>query len=148
MGLPPIEKPEGYEHMPDEAFSQAMDIAIDVQHNVPVLVSEKLVLWSPSAKAETPKEYDVHWNGKKQDPIELYTTVGGKDIVLLRATGKAVKFSSEKAIRSSMDTLQELIGGSQLDTLHLRVAKKFKKSRFWQPVDCESQIKEASGSRT
>jgi hypothetical protein len=111
------------------------------------LVSEKFVLWSPSAKAETPKEYDVHWNGKKQDPIELYTTIGEKNIVLLRATGKAVKFSSEKAIRSSMDKLQELIGASQLDTLHLRIAKKFRKSRFWKLVDCESHIKEAIGSR-
>jgi hypothetical protein len=149
VGLPPIEKPPGYEQIDDDdgLFAEYMEIAIDVELNVPVLVSEKLVLWDQRAPTERPKSKGtVQWNGIKEDPLELYMTVNGKNIVLLQATGIAVKFSSEQAINSAIGKVQQIVDASTTDMLLQRIEKKFKRSRFWKPNGlCVDQIKEADG---
>lgn len=146
LGFPPIEKPKGLEELDEDYFAYNADIQIDVETNVPVIMSEKLVSWKPDAPPERPKQADVMWNGKKEDPLELYITMGKTKVVLLRATGKAVKFSSEKAIKAAMDKVQGAldIGISGID---LRIQKAFKKSRFWEVAEnCQEQIEAARGN--
>lgn len=140
MGLPPLEKPHGYEHLGEDYFAHKMDIAIDVQQNVPVIVRESLILWNPTGKTEHPKNRTVNWNGIKKDPIELFTELNDKKIVLLYATGKAVKFSSEKAINHAMEKLQETINGAKPENWEIRISKEFKKSKFWKIGDINGQV--------
>ena len=86
------------------------------------------------------------WNGKKEDPLELYIMINDKRVVLLAATGTAVKFSSEKAIQTAINKLQSIvdIGTTSID---IRVKKAFKKSKFWKiNEDCQTQIGAANGS--
>ena len=132
LGYPPTSKPAGYEHLDEDYFSHSMEISIDVEQNVPVLMEERLVLWDPSVQTERPKSQLVRWNGAKEDPLELYTNVGDKRIILLIATGVAVKFSSEQAINAAIEKLQDVINGVQPENWEIRIAKKFKKSKFWQ----------------
>jgi hypothetical protein len=147
IGLPPIEKPKGLEHLDEDYFSFHMEILIDVELNVPVLASEKLVIWNPGVEPEKPKDKGiVKWNGKKEDPLELYVEVGGKNVVLLRATGIAVKFSSEQAIMGAVEKLQEILDSAAPAMLLERIKQKFKRSRFWESNDlCVDQIKGANG---
>jgi len=132
LGFPPISKPEGKEHLDEECFAYQMEICIDVEMNVPVLMDESLAEWDVSAESVKFEPQTVKWNGKKEDPIELYVEDGGAKTVLLFATGKAVKFSSEKAILAAMDKLQEIVAGMPQENWGFHIQKKFKKSKFWQ----------------
>lgn len=146
MGFPPIKKPEGLEHLDRDYFAYYAEIQIDVETNVPVIMSEKLTAWNPDAPPERPQNMVVMWNGKKEDPLELYIVVGKTNIVLLRATGAAVKFSSEKAIKAAMDKTQLALDGGA-SGLDLRIQKAFKKSKFWTPTEnCQKQIEAARGN--
>jgi hypothetical protein len=149
LGFPPIPKPKGYEHIKGEeedCLAYHAEIQIDVETNVPVVMSEELTLWQPESPPKQPQQTDVKWNGKKEDPLELYITIKDTNIVLLRAMGIAVKFSSEKAIKAAMGKLQNLLD-TGLTTLPLRMQKAFKKSKFWKiNENCQEQIEAANGN--
>ena len=146
LGFPPIKKPEGFEHLDRDCFAYHAQIQIDVETNSPVVMSEELTIWSPDAPPQQPEQNIVKWNGKKEDPLELYVAVGKTKVVLLRATGKAVKFSSEKAIKSAMDKIQGALDAG-ISGIDLRIQKAFKKSRFWEVTEnCQEQIEAARGN--
>jgi len=143
LGFPPIEKPEGCEDVDEDYLSYSTEIQIDIETNSPVIMSESYSLWEPEVPAERPKHIPVQWNGKKEDPLELYIEIGNSKVVLLSATGKAVKFSSEKVIRAAMGKLQQAldIGTPGID---FRIGKLFKKSKFWKlEPDCQDKIEAA-----
>jgi len=133
LGLPPIEKPKGYENVDEGSLAYRSEVLIDVEQNVPVIVEESFVLWAPPQEYEArhSEKYEIGWNGIKKDPLELYVNMGDKKIVLLVAIGEAVKFSSEKAIQAAMDKLQTTVSSTPVDNWETAISKLFKKSRFW-----------------
>jgi len=146
LGFPPISKPKGYEHIDEDYFSINMEVCIDVELNVPVLMDERLSLWQPPAESVQPRPKQVKWNGVKKDPLELYVEINGEKVVLLRATGEAVRFSSEKAINAAIDKLQKAVDSSPVSSWEFRILKTFKKSKFWKMAEnCAKTAEAASG---
>ena len=125
LGFPPIEKPKGHEHLDEECFAYHAEIQIDVETNAPIIISEKLSLWHSDTPPTRPPQANVKWNGKKEDPLELFMTINGTDVILLKATGIAVKFSSEKAIYAAMTKVQRAVV-SGISTLGLKIGITFK----------------------
>lgn len=151
LGIPPIEKPKGYEHCDEKCFAIRMEITIDVEQNVPIIWDEELVIWKPSDTSQSSvsaQHYDVLWNGIKKDPIELYTDINGTKIILLIATGDAVRFSSPQAIQAAVDKLQNLVSSTQVDNWETAINKLFNKSKFWTVKDgCSEKAKSAIGAK-
>jgi len=134
LGFPPIIKPDGFEHLDEDFFAYYAKIQINIDTNAPIIMSEELQLWDYRPKIEQSTKRSIEWNGLKKDPIELYTEVDGKRAVLLVATGVAVKFSSEKSINAAIAKLESVID-SIPETWGPKIAKLFKKSKFWTIVE-------------
>jgi hypothetical protein len=148
LGFPPIRKPEGKEDVDEDCLAFKMDVCIDVEMNVPVLMDEWLVEWMPISPSIRPSPKLVKWNGIKKEPLELYTEINGTKVVLLRAIGEAVRFSSEKAINAAIDKLQNAIDNIPPSSWEHNIAKTFKKSKFWNIVDnCGKMAEEAIGKK-
>lgn len=137
LGLPPIKKPEGMEHLDDSYFAEKMDLLVDVGLNVPIVAKEELVSWKPGQVAKREINYIdlcVKWNKEKNENSEIYVDIKGTRVSLLKTQGTGMKFASKAMIEKAINDMQGILNDTDLEYLESRIKDKFGKSRLWKSV--------------
>jgi len=114
------------------------------------------IAWRAQARAEEAElvnvideidylDFPIIWNGKKDIPTDLYITINGHNVQLLRSEN--IKFASRQMIENAISDAQTVLNCSNASSLVDNLHHKFN-GKTWKVIEtCGKQIEKLIGNR-